>query len=53
LAEEPDQALEVLCRCSQEELLSHKLQSPQAETTQADLIFNSANSLIASIDPKN
>ena len=39
LAEKPYQALEILCGCSQEELLAHKLQSPQAEATQPDLIL--------------
>jgi hypothetical protein len=39
LAEEADQPLDVLGHRGQEELLSHKLQSPQAQATQPDLIL--------------
>ena len=39
MAEEPHQAFEVLRSCGHEELLPHKLQSPQAQATQPDLIF--------------
>ena len=39
LAEEPHESLDVLSRRCQEELLPHELQSPQAQTTQPDLIF--------------
>src|SRR5215471_1168605 len=39
LAEEPHQALEVLRSRGQEELFPHELESPQAQTTQADLIL--------------
>ena len=37
--EEADQSLDVLCSGCQEELLSHELQSPQAQATQSDLIL--------------
>src|SRR5579872_4937750 len=39
LTEEPQQSLEILCRCCQEELLAHELQSPQAQATQPDLVL--------------
>jgi hypothetical protein len=39
LAEEPDQALEVLRSCREEELLSHELQPPQAQAAESDLIL--------------
>ena len=39
LAEEADQPFDVLCRCRQEELLPNELHSPQAQTTQSDLIL--------------
>ena len=39
LAEEADQPFDVLCRCSQEELLPNELHSPQAQATQSDLIL--------------
>ena len=46
LAEEPHQSLEVLRSCSQKELLPHKLQSPQVQATQPDLIFQFGASTI-------
>lgn len=39
LAEEPHQALNILGHGCQEELLSHELQSPQAQAAQPDLIL--------------
>jgi len=39
MAEEPHQALEVLGSGGQEDLLPHKLQSPQTQATQPNLIF--------------
>ena len=39
LTEESHQALDVLGRRGQEELLSHELQSSQAQATQSDLIL--------------
>jgi hypothetical protein len=38
-AEEPHESLDVLGRRCQEELLPHKLQSPQAQAAQPDLIL--------------
>src|SRR5450432_2994170 len=38
-AEEPHEALDVLGHRCEEELLPHKLQSPQTQTAQPDLIF--------------
>jgi hypothetical protein len=39
LAEEPHESLDVLGHRCQEELLTHKLQSPQSHATQTDLIL--------------
>ena len=39
LVEEAYQALDVLCRCGQEELLAHEPQSPQTQAPQSDLIL--------------
>ena len=39
LTEEAQQSLDVLSRRSQEELLAHKLQSPQTQASQSDLIL--------------
>ena len=39
LAEESDQPFDILCSCSQEELLTNKLYSPQAQSTKSDLIL--------------
>ena len=39
LVEEAHQPLNVLSHCRQEELLAHKLQSPQTQATQPDLIL--------------